>query len=149
LTKFGLFYHYGASCKKSFQNIYHIHCNRYWRKLAYFVYKMQGTQYNRQNAATQIAGATLLLTVILAIMSLPVLFLLNPRYWNMIWLRVVLYFSGSVVFLGAAFIIKSNSSDQIFELMTGGIFLLTHAVFYYLVTRKKPVKNKYNRYTTR
>jgi hypothetical protein len=116
---------------------------------AYFVYKMQGTQYDRQDAATQIAGATLLLTVILAIMSLPVLFLLNPRYWNMIWLRVVLYFSGSVVFLGAAFIIKSNSSDQIFELMTGGIFLLTHAVFYYLVTRKKPVKNKYNRYTTR
>jgi hypothetical protein len=108
---------------------------------AYFVYKMQGTQYDRQDAATQIAGATLLLTVILAIMSLPVLFLLNPRYWNMIWLRVV--------FLGAAFIIKSNSSDQIFELMTGGIFLLTHAVFYYLVTRKKPVKNKYNRYTTR
>jgi len=116
---------------------------------AYFVYKMQGTQYNRQDAATQISGATLLLTVILTIMSLPVLFLLNPRYWNMIWLRIMLYFSGSIVFIGATFIIKSNSSDQIFELMTGGIFLLTHAVFYYLVTRKKPVKNKKSRYTTR
>jgi len=116
---------------------------------AYFVYKMQGTQYNRQDAATQISGATLLLTVILTIMSLPVLFLLNPRYWNMIWLRIMLYFSGSIVFIGATFIIKSNSSDQIFEVMTGGIFLLTHAVFYYLVTRKKPVKNKKSRYTTR
>ena len=116
---------------------------------AYFVYKMQGTQYNRQDAATQISGATLLLTVILTIMSLPVLFLLNPRYWNMIWLRIMLYFSGSIVFIGATFIIKSNSSDQIFEVMTGGIFLLTHAVFYYLVTRKKPVKNKKRRYTTR
>jgi len=116
---------------------------------AYFVYQMHGIQYNHQDAATQISGGTLLLTVILSIMSLPVLFLLNPRYWNMVWLRIALYFSGSVVFLLATFIIKSNSSDQIFELITGGVFLLTHSMFYYLVTKKKPVKKKYSRYTTR
>lgn len=70
---------------------------------AYYVYIMHGNTIDYQSIATKIAGATLLLTVILSIMSLPVLFLLNPHYWNMIWLRVMLYFSGPVVFIISSF----------------------------------------------
>ena len=94
----------------------------------------------KQSAVVAIAGGTLLLTVILSIMTLPVLFLLNANFWNTLVARVVLYFSGPVVFIVAAITLPLSSSDKKFDLLTGIIFLLTHGVFNYLLVRKRKKK---------
>jgi len=107
---------------------------------AYYIYIIHGNTIDYQSVVTKITGATILLTVILAIMSLPVLFLLNINYWNNLWLRIMLYFSGPIVFISASVILKANTPDQLFDLITGGIFFFTHAVSYYFIARVKPKK---------
>lgn len=107
---------------------------------AYYIYLMHGNAIDYQSVATKIAGATLLLTVILTVMSLPVLFLVNVNYWNNQSLRLALYFSGPVVFLIASLTLKAHTSDQIFDLLTGAIFLIVHTIFYYFIMRIKPKK---------
>lgn len=89
-----------------------------------------------QHIVSQIAGGTLLFTVILLIMSLPVLFLLNASYWNNKIMRVLLYFSGSVAFLIAVFNMQVDESDKMFRLITGFVFLIVHAIFYFIITKK-------------
>jgi hypothetical protein len=102
----------------------------------YFAIIQHGKIDDYQHVVSQIAGGTLLLTVILFIMSLPVLFLLSPVYWNNKLARVLLYFSGAVVFIIAVINMQPNPTDKIFELITGVIFLLVHSAFYYIITKK-------------
>jgi hypothetical protein len=109
---------------------------------AYYFYIMHGNIADYQSIATKIAGASLLLTVILSIMSLPVLFLLNVKYWDNLSLRLILYFSGPITFIIAALILKAHTSDQPFDLITGCIFLIVHTLFYYFTARVKPTKTR-------
>ena len=109
---------------------------------AYYVYLTHGSGTEYESIATKIAGATLLLTVILTIMSLPALFLQNINYWSQIWLRLMLYFSGPVVFIIASLTLKAHTPDQVFDLITGAVFVIVHGAFYYFITRAKPKKTR-------
>jgi hypothetical protein len=104
---------------------------------AYYIYLMRGNPIDYGSVTTKIAGATLLLTVILSVMSLPVLFLVNVNYWDNQSLRLALYFSGPVVFLIASLTLKAHTSDQIFDLITGSIFLLIHSIYFIFLIRNK------------
>jgi hypothetical protein len=101
----------------------------------YYAIIQQGKTADYAHVVSQIAGGTLMLTVILLIMSLPVLFLLNVTYWNNKLMRVLLYFSGPVVFVLAALNMQVNRADKVFDLITGFSFLIVHSVFYYLTTK--------------
>jgi len=107
---------------------------------AYYAYIVHGSPIDYAHTVTKISGATLLLTVIISIMSLPALFLLNANYWNNLWVRISLYFAGSVVFIISVLTSLLNPSDKIFDLITGIVFLTTHAIFYYLATKARVIK---------
>jgi hypothetical protein len=102
----------------------------------FYAYLMHGSPFDTVKILLSIANGTLLLTVILSIMSIPVLFLQNVNYWNNIILRVLLYFSGPVVYLIASFTQQVSDSEKKFHFITGGIFLVVHIVFYFLAVRK-------------
>ena len=97
----------------------------------YYAIEERGQNYDYKNIVTQIAGNTLVLTVILLIMALPVLFLVNRQYWNNLPLRLFLYFSGSAAFLIAVFTQQANTSNKIFQMLTVFIFIIVHYIFYH------------------
>jgi hypothetical protein len=109
----------------------------------YYAYLMRGNSYDLQSIALSISGGTLILTVILAIMSLPALFVQNKNYWDNVIVRLLLYFSGSVVYMVASFVQSASYSEKRFHILTGIVFLLVHSVFYFVAVRqpqKKVVK---------
>ncbi len=87
------------------------------------------------HAVQQIISGVFLLNCILLIMSLPVLFLGNAELWNNKPFRIALYFSGVLFFIITALFLKVGQQERIVYLMTGVIFLLTHAFFYYRLTK--------------
>lgn len=97
----------------------------------YYVYAERGQDYDYKNVVTQIAAGTVELTVILLIMTLPVLFLVNRQYWNNKPLRLFLYFSGSAAFLIAVFTQKGNTPNTISEMITVFTFIIVHYIFYH------------------
>ena len=101
----------------------------------YYVIVQRGQSYDYQHAVTLIAGSTLVLTVILLIMTLPSLFLNYPQYWANKLSRVLLYFSGPVVFIIAVFNIRAGINDKVVDLITVAIFLSIHSFFYYRLTQ--------------
>lgn len=97
----------------------------------YYVYAERGQDYDYKNVVTQIAAGTVELTVILLIMTLPVLFLVNRQYWNNKPLRLFLYFSGSAAFLIAVFTQKGNTPNTVSEMITVFTFIIVHYIFYH------------------
>jgi hypothetical protein len=83
----------------------------------------------------KISSGVFLLNCILWIMSLPVIFLSTPDLWNNKPFRLALYFSGSVVFIIAAFFQKVGQHDKIVYFINGGVFLLVHTVIYFRTVR--------------
>jgi len=77
------------------------------------------------------------LNIIIFVMTLPAMFLVNPPYWNNRVVRFLLYFGGSVVFIITALSMKMTPAGKVVYLMTGGIFLVVHAIFYYLLVKKR------------
>ncbi|NHA03977.1 hypothetical protein G7092_09230 [Mucilaginibacter sp. HC2] len=77
------------------------------------------------------------LNIIIFVMTLPALFLVNPPYWNNRIVRFLLYFAGSIVFIITALTMKLSPPVKIVYLMTGGIFLVVHSIFYYLLVKKR------------
>jgi len=88
-----------------------------------------------QHAVSIVAGGTLFLTVILTIMSLPMLFLFSITYWNNLLVRLLLYFSGSIAFIVTIMLMPLDPANRVFDLIAGLIFILVHW-FYYLKTVK-------------
>jgi len=97
----------------------------------YYAIAERGQDYDYKNAVTLIAGSTLVLTVILLVMALPVLFLANKQYWNNVPVRLFLYFSGSAAFLIAVFTLQANANTKIFDMVTVFIFIIVHYIFYH------------------
>jgi len=65
------------------------------------------------------------------------LFLANPAYYNNLSIRLVLYFSGSVVFVITAFRLQLNPENKTLYFITAISFIIVHSVFYYLMTKKR------------
>ncbi|WP_259070641.1 hypothetical protein HDF24_17160 [Mucilaginibacter sp. X4EP1] len=88
------------------------------------------------HAVQQIISGVFLLNCILLIMSLPILFLGNAELWNNKPFRLIMYFAGVIFFIITASLLKIGQHDREVYLMTGVIFLLVHAFFYYRLTKK-------------
>jgi len=101
----------------------------------YFSVTQKGVDYSK--SLPTIVQGILLLNIIVFVMSLPSLFLVNPAYWNNLTLRILLYFSGSVVFIITSLFLHLPPSSKVVYLVSGGVFLLVHAVFYYLTVKKR------------
>lgn len=88
------------------------------------------------HALPHIMEGAAFLNIIVFIMSLPALFLASPLYWNNVTVRLLLYFAGSVIFIITALSLKLQPADRVVYLLSGGIFLIVHSVFYYLTIKK-------------
>ncbi|WP_183560252.1 hypothetical protein [Mucilaginibacter sp. SP1R1] len=101
----------------------------------YYTVTQKGGDYS--HVLTSLSEGIVLLNIIVFVMSLPSLFLVNPAYWNNLSVRLLLYFSGSVIFIITALSLHLQPSFKVVYLVTGGIFLLVHSVFYYLTVKKR------------
>jgi hypothetical protein len=84
------------------------------------------------------------LGIIIAVMSLPMLFLFNPNYWNHFLGRLLLYFEGPILFIITIFYISTNPITKTADLLTGAVFLIINGIFYYRLTRKTQTGTTYN-----
>jgi len=102
----------------------------------YYAVITHSGEHDYLHAAQLIMERTFLLGIIIAIMSLPMLFLFNPNYWNHSLGRFLLYFSGSIMFIVTIFYISTNAITKTADLLTGTVFLVVNGIFYYRLTRK-------------
>jgi hypothetical protein len=102
----------------------------------YYVVITRSGNHDYSHAVPLILERTFSLCVIITLMSLPMLFLFNPNYWNHSLGRLLLYFSGSVMFIIAVFYTGTNPVAKTADLLTGSIFLIISGIFYYRLTRK-------------
>jgi len=70
------------------------------------------------------------LNIILFIMSLPVLFLNDPKFMRNTAMRLILYFSGPVAFLIGVLSAGLQERDFEFYIITAVIYLIVHSVSY-------------------
>jgi hypothetical protein len=98
------------------------------------VMKAGGADYGY--AVPLIIRSSLYLNFIIGIMSLPMLFLYNINYWRSVQGRLLLYFSGPILFLVVILNVQMSPTTKTGHLLTGAVFLIVHSVFYYRLTRK-------------
>lgn len=110
----------------------------------YYVIITQSADRDYTHAVPLIMQRTFSLGIIIAVMSLPMLFLFNPNYWNHSLGRLALYFAGPIMFIIAVFYVSTNSVTQTSDLITGAIFLIVTSIFYYRLTRKKQTNTTYS-----
>ncbi len=87
------------------------------------------------HAVQLIMERTFSLGIIIAVTSLPMLFLFNPNYWNHPLGRLLLYFEGPILFIITIFYISTNAITKTADLLTGAVFLVVNGIFYYRLTR--------------
>lgn len=83
-----------------------------------------------------IASGAFLLNIILLLMVLPVLFFTLPHIRANVYMRIVLYFAGPVVFLITASLMNLGPVNKLFYLETGLIFMLVHSILYFRSIKK-------------
>jgi len=102
----------------------------------YYAYIQRTVTQDYQHMAQLVSGGVFFLTIILTIMASPMLFLVNINYWNNIWVRLLLYFLGSIVFVVTVLLMPLNVANKLFDLITVAIFILVHFFFYARIVRK-------------
>jgi hypothetical protein len=101
----------------------------------YFAATQKDIDYS--HVISPIMEGVFFLNIIVFIMSLPSLFLVNPLYWRNLPVRLLLYFSGPVIFIITTVCLKLQPSYKVVYLITGVVFLIVHSVFYYLTVKKQ------------
>lgn len=103
----------------------------------YYAILTRSGDHDYANAASLIMERTFFVGIIIAVMSLPMLFLYYPNYWNSKLSRFLLYFEGSLLFIAAVFFVATDPLTKTSDLLTGAVFFFTNCIFYYRITRKK------------
>ncbi|ASU35283.1 hypothetical protein [Mucilaginibacter xinganensis] len=101
---------------------------------AYYGITRKGADYG--HAVQLIMVGAFYLNGILLMMALPALFLAYPSIWMKPVFRLFLYFSGPLAFILTNFTLPLNSVDTIFYILTGVVFFIIHAIFYYKLVKK-------------
>lgn len=101
----------------------------------YFAVTQKDIDYS--HVISPIMEGVFFLNIIVFIMSLPSLFLVNPLYWRNLLVRLLLYFSGPVIFIITASSLKLQPTYKVVYLITGVVFLIVHSIFYYLMVKKR------------
>jgi hypothetical protein len=110
----------------------------------YYAVITHSGDHDYTHAVPIIMERTFSLGIIIAVMSLPMLFLFNPNYWNHSLGRLALYFAGPVMFIIAVFYVSTNPITKTSDLITGAIFLVVTSIFYYRLTRKNQAGTTYS-----
>jgi hypothetical protein len=105
----------------------------------YYAILTRSGDHDYAHAASLIMERTFFVGIIIAVMSLPMLFLYYPNYWNSTLSRFLLYFEGSLLFIAAVFFVATDPLTKTSDLLTGAVFFFTNCIFYYRITRKKQV----------
>jgi len=103
----------------------------------YYAILTRSGEHDYGRAVSLIMERTFFVGIIIAVMSLPMLFLYYPNYWNSKMSRLLLYFEGSILFIGAVFFVATNPLTKTSDLLTGVVFFFTNCIFYYRLTRNK------------
>ncbi|XHR92039.1 hypothetical protein ACFJIV_16785 [Mucilaginibacter sp. UC70_90] len=103
----------------------------------YYALLHKGVGEDLKAILPSISEGVAFLNIIIFIMSLPALFLANSAYYNNLSIRLVLYFSGAVVFVITAFRLQLNPENKTLYFITAISFIVVHSVFYYLMTKKR------------
>ena len=103
----------------------------------YYAILTRSGEHDYGRAVSLIMERTFFVGIIIAVMSLLMLFLYYPNYWNSISSRLLLYFEGPVLFITAVFFVATNPLTKTSDLLTGAVFFFTNCIFYYRLTRKK------------
>lgn len=103
----------------------------------YYAILTRSGDHDYAHAVTLIMERTFFVGIIIAVMSLPMLFLYYPNYWYSTVSRLLLYFEGSILFITAVFFVATNPLTKTSDLLTGAVFFFTNCIFYYRLTRKK------------
>jgi hypothetical protein len=104
--------------------------------IIYYAYMQRNTAQDYAHVVQLVSGGTFFLTVILTIMSSPMLFLANINYWNSVPVRLLLYFSGSIAFIVTVLLMPLSMLNKLFDLIAVAIFILVHFFFYVMTVRK-------------
>ena len=103
----------------------------------YYAILTRSGEHDYGHAVSLIMERTFFVGIIIAVMSLPMLFLYYPNYWNSIMSRLLLYFEGSILFIVAVFFVATNPLTKTSDVLTGAVFFFTNCIFYYRLNRKK------------
>jgi len=103
----------------------------------YYAILTRSGEHDYGRAVSLIMERTFFVGIIIAVMSLPMLFLYYPNYWSTTTSRLLLYFEGPVLFIIAVFFVATNPLTKTSDLLTGAVFFITNCIFYYRLTRKK------------
>ena len=103
----------------------------------YYSLQHKGVSQDLNGILPSLSESVALLNIFILIMTLPMLFLANPVYYNNLSIRLVLYFSGAVVFVITAFRLQLNPENKTLYFITAISFIIVHSVFYYLMTKKR------------
>jgi hypothetical protein len=104
--------------------------------IIYYAYMQRNTTLDYPHVVQLVSGGTFFLTLILTIMSSPMLFLANINYWNSLPIRLLLYFSGSVAFIVTVLLMPLSMLNKLFDLIAVAIFILVHFFFYVRLVRQ-------------
>jgi len=102
----------------------------------YYAILTRSGEHDYGRAVSLIMERTFFVGIIIAVMSLPMLFLYYPNYWSSALSRLLLYFEGSILFIIAVFFVATNPLTKTSDLLTGAVFFFTNCIFYYRLTRK-------------
>ena len=104
--------------------------------IIYYAYMQHNAALDYQQMVQLVSGGTFFLTLILTIMSSPMLFLANINYWNSLPIRLLLYFSGSIAFVVTVLLMPLSTLNKLFDLIAVAIFILVHFFFYVRIVRR-------------
>ncbi|WP_114938288.1 hypothetical protein [Mucilaginibacter endophyticus] len=104
---------------------------------AYYALQHKGVGEDLKVILPSLSESLAFLNIIIFVMTLPMLFLANPAYYNNLSIRLVLYYAGSVVFTITAFRLQLSPENKAFYFITAITFIIVHSVFYYLMTKKR------------
>jgi hypothetical protein len=103
----------------------------------YYSLQHKGVSQDLNGVLPSLSESVALLNIFILIMTLPMLFLANPAYYNNLSVRLVLYFAGSVVFVITAFRLQLSPENKVIYFIAAVSFIVVHSIFYYLMTKKR------------
>jgi hypothetical protein len=101
-------------------------------------YATTTNDYDYKEAIPLIIAGAFFLNILLFILSLPLLFLSQPGFWNNKLLRLLLYFTGPILFIIAVLGAPMGETDKTVYFLTVLSFTVVHAILHY-----KLIKTKY------
>ncbi len=104
----------------------------------YYMVTFKGASY--MSALSPMVDGTLLLTMILTLMSFATMTLVNRAIYVNLFLRLLVFFGGTVVFMVYTLMHQMSESNKVFYVTCGISFLLVQGILYFRMMRAYPAK---------